>query len=483
MGKSLTETAKNIIMNESNDPTPDRDAKKITPNMATLKPGGEFSPGGVSKSYTGRFANPRNANDPSSGKGPGVPPRWTPPDGQSPEEHIEIDAVVTPTDPRNIGALSAGSVGKDTSRSSRAPVGPEPIHEDKDDDGKEQAFKDEANRRMTDPDRRSRTRTSHGHNGTDPRRQGAAKDKGEKMDEEVEISEELEAFIEKMIEEGHSDEEIAAAIEENFEFEEQDSGEVLEEEEATEQPVIEIRSIKEDVDALLEGEQLSEDFRKKAETIFESAVLTRVQQEVAVLEEAYAKSLQEEINNVVVELQEHVDQYLSYVAEEWVKENEIAIESGLKTELTEDFISGLRNLFAEHYIDIPDEKVDVLEEMNSKLEQLENQLNEEIKKNVEYSKVINEASRSLIIAEACEGLTDTQAEKLKVLAENIGFTTPEEYSEKVQTLSESYFKKKPTPGQATLDSYDNAESGKELISEEARGPMEHYVRALGRTKK
>ena len=469
MGKSLTETAKNIIMNESNDPTPDRDAKKITPNMATLKPGGEFSPGGVSKSYTGRFANPRNANDPSSGRGPGVPPRWTPPDGQSPEEHIEIDAVVTPTDPRNIGAISAGSVGKDTSRSSRAPVGPEPIHEDKDED---EDGKDEANRRMTDPDRRTKTKTSHGST------QGTTK-----IDEEIEISEELEAFIEKMIEEGHSDEEIAAAIEENFEFEGEDSGEVLEEEEATEQPVIEIRSIKEDVDALLEGEQLSEDFRKKAETIFESAVLTRVQQEVAVLEEAYAKSLQEEVNNVVVELQEHVDQYLSYVAEEWVKENEIAIESGLKTELTEDFISGLRNLFAEHYIDIPDEKVDVLEEMNSKLEQLENQLNEEIKKNVEYSKVINEASKSLIIAEACEGLTDTQAEKLKVLAENIGFTTPEEYSEKVQTLSESYFKKKPTPGQATLDSYDNAESGKELISEEARGPMEHYVRALGRTKK
>ncbi len=454
MGKSLTETAKNIIMNESNDPTPDREAKKITPNMATLRPGSKYG--------EGRFATP------------GSTPPVEDPEDLGP-------AVVTPTDPRNLGAAAAAVLKKDSSRSSRSPVGPEPIHEDKDedDDGKEQAFKDEANRRTTDPDRRSRTRTSHGST------QGAAKKntEGTKMDEELEISEELEAFIEKMIEEGHSDEEIAAAIEENFEFEGQDSGEVLEEEEATEQPVIEIRSIKEDVDALLEGEQLSEDFRKKAETIFESAVLTRVQQEVAVLEEAYAKSLQEEVNNVVVELQEQVDQYLSYVAEEWVKENEIAIESGLKTELTEDFISGLRNLFAEHYIDIPDEKVDVLEEMNSKLEQLENQLNEEIKKNVEYSKVINEASRSLIIAEACEGLTDTQAEKLKVLAENIGFTTPEEYSEKVQTLSESYFKKKPTPGQATLDPYDNAESGKELISEEARGPMEHYVRALGRTKK
>lgn len=437
MGKSLTETAKSIVMKESNDPTPDARAQVKTPNMQTLAPNSRYG--------EGRFATPGS-----------TPPVEDPEDLGPP--------VITPTDPRNLGAAAAAVLKKDSSRSSRSPVPAETIHEEEDKKKQEKEYEDEI-------EGKKRARAADMEKET------------KQVDEELEISEELEAFIEKMIEEGHSDEEIAAAIEENFVFEGQDSRDVLEEEEATEQPAIEIRSIKEDVDALLAGEQLSEDFRKKAETIFESAVLTRVQQEVAVLEEAYAKSLQEEVNNVVEELQEQVDQYLSYVAEEWVKENEIAIESGLKTELTEDFISGLRNLFAEHYIDIPDEKVDVLEEMNSKLEQLENQLNEEIKKNVEYSKVINEASRTLIISEACEGLTDTQAEKLKTLAENIGFTTPEEYSEKVQTLSESYFKKKPTPGQATLDSYDNAESGKELISEEARGPMEHYVRALGRTKK
>ena len=239
--------------------------------------------------------------------------------------------------------------------------------------------------------------------------------------------------------------------------------------------------MKEHVDALLAGENLSEDFREKAETIFESAVSTRVQEEVSVLEEAYAKSLEEEVSQIHEQLIEQVDSYLNYVVENWVKENEVAIESGLRTELTEGFISGLRNLFAEHYIDVPEEEVNIVEEMGNKLEKIETRLNEEIDRNVSLSRMLNESKQTEILFSAYDGLTTTQAAKLRSLAENITFTTPEEYETKVQTLKESYFSKSVSQ-RTHLDPVEDAD-GRTMIAEEHTGPMAHYVKAIGKTIK
>jgi hypothetical protein len=309
--------------------------------------------------------------------------------------------------------------------------------------------------------------------------------KKEEMDEEFEISEELEAFIEEMVEEGYSDEEIAEAIEENFELveekeedEKEEKGEKEEKKEMKE--AWSKKMMKEHVDALLAGENLSEDFRVKAETIFESAVSTRVQEEVEVLEEAYAKSLEEEVTQIHEQLIEQVDAYLNYAIEHWVSENEVAIESGLRSELTEDFISGLRNLFAEHYIDVPEEKVNVLESMSNKLEKIESRLNEEIEKNVSLTQMINESKQTEILFSAFDGLTTTQAAKLRSLAENITFTTPEEYNQKIQTLKESYFTNTVNSSQVLDEAVSDNSS---MITENLNGPMAHYVKAIGKSIK
>lgn len=198
------------------------------------------------------------------------------------------------------------------------------------------------------------------------------------------------------------------------------------------------KNMKEDIDALLQGEDLSEEFVSKATTIFEAAVLSRVEQ----IAEEVEEQLQEQFELAVEELKEDfatkIDDYLNYMVEEWMKENELAIESGLRSEIVEDFIGGLKNLFAEHYIDIPEEKVDVVEEMASKVEDLEAKLNEEIQKSIEYRKEINEHKKIQAIQAVCEGLTQTQVEKLKSLAESVEFTSEEDFAEKITTLKEAY---------------------------------------------
>jgi hypothetical protein len=198
------------------------------------------------------------------------------------------------------------------------------------------------------------------------------------------------------------------------------------------------KNIKEDIDALLQGEELSEEFVSKATTIFEAAVMSRVEE---IAEEVEAQ-MQEQFELAVDELKEDfaakIDDYLNYMVEEWMKENELAIESGLRSEIVEDFIGGLRNLFAEHYIDIPDEKVDVVQEMAEKVNELEEKLNEEIQKTIEYRKEINEHKKIQAVQTVCEGLTQTQVEKLKSLAEGVEFTTEEEFTEKVNVLKEAY---------------------------------------------
>jgi hypothetical protein len=198
--------------------------------------------------------------------------------------------------------------------------------------------------------------------------------------------------------------------------------------------------MKEDVDALFADDStISEEFKSKVSTIFEARVEDRVTQIEEEIETRYAGMLEEAIESVKIDLTEKVDDYLSYVVEQWMEENEIAIESGLRAELTEDFIGGLRNLFAEHYIDVPAEKVDLVDELAGKVEELESKLNEEIERGVSYAKALVESRKNEIAREITEGLTATQAEKIKSLAEGVEFSTEDEYKSKLETIRENYF--------------------------------------------
>jgi len=290
-------------------------------------------------------------------------------------------------------------------------------------------------------------------------------------EDEIELSEEMEEFIDKMIEEGASEEEIMSALEENFELVSEEAEEEVEPIEALEV------DLDEAVDALFEGEELSEEFKEKAKTIFEAALNEKLKFEIAILEQAYAESLEEEVAQIQEALNENVDGYLNYVVEQWVTDNEVAIESGLRSELTEDFISGLKALFEEHYIDIPEDKVSVVEGLQEQVDELEAKLNEEIDRNVELTKVINESKAYEIVAEACEGLTDTQAAKLKSLAENVDFTDDASFAKKVATLKESYFST-----EVKNDNVLTEEVLEEEVTENLNGPMAAYVKSLGKTQ-
>jgi hypothetical protein len=200
------------------------------------------------------------------------------------------------------------------------------------------------------------------------------------------------------------------------------------------------KSMKEDIDSLFaDDSSISEEFKLKATTIFEARVHDRVTQIQEQMETEYSSMLEEAVETIKKDLTEKVDDYLNYIVEQWIQENEIAIESGLRAELTEDFITGLRNLFAEHYIDVPSEKVDLVEELATKVEDLESKLNEEIDRGVHYKKALVEAVKSEITREVCGGLTETQVEKIRTLAESVEFSTEEEYKEKLETIRENYF--------------------------------------------
>jgi len=200
------------------------------------------------------------------------------------------------------------------------------------------------------------------------------------------------------------------------------------------------REMKEDIDALFSDDStISEEFKIKAATIFEARVLDRVTQIEEEIEGKYADMLEEAVTSIKADLTEKVDDYLNYVVEQWMAENEIAIESGLRSELTEEFIAGLRNLFAEHYIDVPDEKVDLVDELATKVEELESKLNEEIERGVGFAKALVESRKNEITREVSEGLTTTQIEKIKSLAESVEFSTEDEYKNKIETIRENYF--------------------------------------------
>jgi hypothetical protein len=198
--------------------------------------------------------------------------------------------------------------------------------------------------------------------------------------------------------------------------------------------------MKEDVASLFaDDSNISEDFKTKAATIFEARVFDRVAQIQEQMEAEYAGMLAEALEEIKSELTEKVDDYLNYVVEQWMQENEIAIESGLRSEITEDFIAGLRNLFAENYINVPEDKVELVDELASKVEELEVKLNEEIEANIQYKKQLTEAIKVQLVNEVCEGLTATQVEKIKSLAESVEFSTEEEFVEKLETIRENYF--------------------------------------------
>ena len=392
----------------------------------------------------------------------------------------------------NLGAAAAGAVGKDTSKSSvpavkgegkkklkaqpqsgdSAPAGlPEEMEDDRPVVAETNAI---AERVATIKEAAKKSKMKK---DDDKSACAMEEENDEALEEDFELSEELEDFINEGIEAGLSEEEILAAIEENFEFTEEvlDESEELEESPLESYPV----DMSEHVNALLEGEDLSEDFHAKATTIFEAAVKAKLEEEVALLEQAYAETLEERVAEIMEELSTNVDNYLNYVVEQWIEENEVAVESALRSELTEDFISGLRSLFAEHYIDIPEEEVAVVEELSQTVEELEAKLNEEIERNVALTGMIAESRKNELIAYVCEGLTTTQAEKLKGLVENVEYNDDDQFIEKISTLRENYF---PTSvkADAVLDRVES-EDPSMIAESNLDGRMAAYTKALGRS--
>ena len=236
--------------------------------------------------------------------------------------------------------------------------------------------------------------------------------------------------------------------------------------------------VKEHVDALIAGEDsLSEEFKTKAATVFETAIKSKVKEIAEEMQADYDQKLTEETSKSKDELVEKVDSYLAYVVEEWMKENELALERGIKGEIAEDFIGGLKKLFEDHYIDVPDEKYNVLEDQASKIEELEKKLNESIEKNVELSKENGEHKRQDIIDEASADLAETQKEKFNKLAEEIDYKDAEDFKSKVDTIKESYFGKKETSSEIDDVAAESNQANPDLTN-----AMAAYSAAISKTK-
>jgi len=290
--------------------------------------------------------------------------------------------------------------------------------------------------------------------------------KGMKEEEEVEVEE---------------DQEIVAE-------EETTEEEVVSEEETTEEEVVaeatdeteEEFSIEEDVNALLAGEELSEEFEEKARTIFETAIKSKVAEIKEQVQAQYEEQLIEEVAAIKSELVERVDAYLEYVADEWIQENALQVENGLKTEMTESFLNGMKQLFEDHYVSIPEDRYDVIESMVDKLDEMESKLNEQIDRNVALNRRLAESVADVIFAEISEGLAVSQKEKLASLAENVEFDSEETYREKLVTLRNSYFSKSATSAQREVaEEVETVEESTPGISP----IMESYLSVLGRASK
>ena len=257
--------------------------------------------------------------------------------------------------------------------------------------------------------------------------------------------------------------------------EETTTDEVVEEEETIEY------SVEDDINALVEGEELSEDFKAKAATIFEAAINSKVSGIKEELTASYEEKLVEEVASIKEELKDRVDSYLEYVADEWIAENQLAVEAGLKEEMTESFISGMKSLFEEHYVTIPEEKYDVIESMVDKLDEMEGKLNEQIEKNVALNRRLAESVSDVVFAEVTDGLAQTQKDKLAGLVENVEFESETAYREKLGTLKESYF---PT-NKAQRNTAENLteETGSTDFTSSVSPSMESYLKTLNRVSK
>ena len=301
-------------------------------------------------------------------------------------------------------------------------------------------------------------------------------------EEEVEVEGDVVAEEEQTTE----DQADVVSEEETTESEEQEV--VAEEESSEEEEVVAEEQIEDSIDveedltALLEGEELSEEFQNKARTIFEAAIKTKISEVKSELQEQYEKTIVEEVASVKAELAERVDAYLEYVSDEWMSENKLAVEAGLKTEMTDSFLTGMKSLFEDHYVTIPEEKYDVLNSMVEKLDEMEGKLNEQINKNVALNKRLAESTSDVILADVSEGLAVTQKDKLATLAENVEFDGEDNYREKLVTLRNSYFPANPgAPKQQTENLSEGAETGHQQPA--VTGSMESYLKAISRSVK
>ena len=267
--------------------------------------------------------------------------------------------------------------------------------------------------------------------------------------------------------------------------EETTTDEVVTEEETTEDEVVaeDKIDVEEDLNALIAGEELSEEFQEKARTIFEAAIKTKVAEMTEAVKAQYEETLVEEVKAIKEELQDRLDSYLEYVADEWVSENELAIEHGLKTEMTESFLEGMKKLFEDHYVTIPEEKYDVIESMVDKLDEMESKLNEQIDKNVALNKRLAESTADVIFAEVTEGLAQTQRDKLATLAENVEFESENGYREKLETLKESYFPSKTSTPNSKSENLTEESEATDYQSKAVSSVMERYLQTMTRVAK
>ena len=302
------------------------------------------------------------------------------------------------------------------------------------------------------------------------------------MKEAIEALEEDEELLEakhKNDDEESEDEESEDEESEGDESEDEDDDEEEEDKKKKKKKVEESINIEEDVDALLAGEDLSEEFREKAKLIFETAINAKISEIYESLEEHYESKLLEEVDSMKGQLVERVDAYLEYVADEWLQENALVVEQGLKTEMTESFLQGMKGLFEDHYVTIPDDKYNVLESMVDKLDDMETKLNEQIERNVALNQRLAESVADVIFSDITEGLATSQKDKLASLAENVEFDSEANYREKLVTLKESYF---PRNTSAQRD-YSETLSEETNYNEPVSGVMGSYLQTLSRVSK
>jgi hypothetical protein len=241
------------------------------------------------------------------------------------------------------------------------------------------------------------------------------------------------------------------------------------------------KKMKEDIDAdinaIFSGEELSEEFKSNAKAIFEAAVLAKVSAQVKTLEEEYQQKLEEQVSEITENIVSKVDEYLEYVVNEWTEEHQLAIDSGIRSEIAEDFMVGLKNLFTEHYINVPEDKVDIIEELAAKVDELESELDKTITENANLSNEINDYKKTVILDEVSEGLTEVQFAKLQSLAENIEFISEEDYKEKVTLTKKKYFEESKKE-ETVVSKNDQFGPDESQLDEQFSPIMDHYVKNL-----